>query len=92
MIIQFEEPPYYGRRIYPYQELAEACKLRPMEWAYFALNAAHSGRAANVIQQLKKGKPNFFFPLSDWEFTSRNVDGEQRVYARFIGKSEENSD
>jgi hypothetical protein len=58
---------------------------RPMEWARVATRPTRMG-AAGAVNALKHGRLEA--PPGKWEFAARTVDGEHRVYARYMGPVE----
>lgn len=86
--IVFENPPARtgGQKPRSRALVTTAAALRRAagEWARIGLyrNAATSGSVAN---QIKRGKLAAFRPAGAFEAVSRTVDGQHRVYARYVG-------
>lgn len=79
----FEEPPARADR-HKHHEAADELRKRPGEWAvvatYHAMATAHS-----VAQAIKKARLGAYAPAGAFEAKARTVDGQRRVYARFVG-------
>jgi hypothetical protein len=65
---------------------AIAAKLRdrPGEWAHINTYTT-PGSAASCAQQINSGRLAAYAPAGSFEAKSRTVDGERRVYARYVG-------
>ncbi|MGW1998390.1 hypothetical protein [Embleya sp. NPDC001921] len=85
--IRFEEPPASKRSSNPTIAIAAALKARPNEWAIVHVAAA-SALANNKATQIRAGRARAFTPAGAFEAKTRVVDGEYRVYARFVGSAE----
>lgn len=84
--IKWEEPPKrqggtYGKNA----QIAEQLRERPETWALVA-SYAHSGSAASIAHQVRRGTLNAYRPRGSFEAVTRTVDGEHRVYARYVGE------
>ena len=81
----WEDPPQGSNRTYhKHGPIAEQLKGRKGAWAKVAV--CSSLRMARVMAstiRLAKAKP--YEPRGDFEATHRAVDGEFRVYARYLG-------
>lgn len=80
-------PPRTGgpkRRTRELATIAAALVKSPGEWARVGVyrNAASAASMASVI---KRGRMAAFQPHGAFEAASRTVDGQARVYARFVG-------
>jgi hypothetical protein len=90
--IRFEDPPSRGggREWSPkgtHESIAAQLKRKPMEWARCqTLSTVQS--AANQADAVRNAKLTAYAPAGAFEAVSRTVDGEHRVYARFVGKTE----
>jgi hypothetical protein len=84
-IVQWEAPP--PRRwgaVHDWQAIAKELKAWPGEWALVAVCASQT-TAASTARYIRAGK---YKPLSSgFEATARTVDGEARIYARYIGEA-----
>lgn len=69
----------------PVKYLKEAAELRenPRRWAILS-KARHSRQAASQASNIRRGHL-YAFREGKWEAASRTVDGEYRVYVRYIG-------
>jgi hypothetical protein len=87
--LRFEGPPPV-RNTSPRGHHVEAAKQleeRPGEWAIVG-KYAHSGSASAVARQVRSGLIPAYAPGGTFEAQARTVDGEARVYARFVGERE----
>lgn len=57
---------------------------RPGEWALLLLAESH-GTAAAQAAHIRAGRLVAFRPRGSFEATVRDVDGEHRVYVRYVG-------
>jgi hypothetical protein len=86
--IVFEEPP----RLEAYRwssnlDAAAQLRERPGEWA--RIGAYSTGTSArSMAQSIKTGQRRAWAPAGAYEAISRTVDGEHRVYARYVGDSD----
>lgn len=86
--IRWEDPPSATaatRRGY-WVPLLEPLMDQPKRWAIVATKETQSNAsstAANLRFRVVK------VPPGRWEFVSRTVDGEHRVYARYLGPDED---
>lgn len=83
--VYFGGPPPENYAKYPHKELVAECKARPGEWAYFV--AETNSKANSIATQMKNGriKP-YGGDMTTWEITWRLVEGECRVYVRWLGE------
>lgn len=84
-VIRWEDPPRPGpggRRDWP--AIAAELRKRPGAWAHVATYGTISV-AGNVAYQVRSGKFAGVQPAGSVEAVSRAVDGECRVYARYVG-------
>ena len=65
--------------------LAAALRTRPGEWA-LAYQCEASNVASRRMYGITRGIAASFRPAGAFEATSRKVDGEYRVYARYVGE------
>lgn len=84
--VRFEElPDRQGRGPGKHAAIAEQLRTRPGEWAVIA-TYAHSGTCGSMAQGIKRGLIRAYAPEGAFEAVSRTVDGEHRVYARYVGE------
>lgn len=84
---RFEEPPADGRTTKKGRDhfkAAAAMQERPGEWAMIRTAATSQG-ARNAAHQIRGGRILAYLPAGTFDAVSREIDGEFRVYARFIG-------
>jgi hypothetical protein len=84
-IIRWEAPPVERskpRRIAEWDGVATDLRARPGEWALIATGAQHTGTAG----QINAGRIVAFAPAGTFEAQRQTVDGEIRVYARYVGE------
>jgi hypothetical protein len=85
--LKFEGPPA-GKFASPrghHTEAAKQMEARPGEWAIVGVYA-HSGSASAVARQVRSGLISAYAPSGTFEAMARTVDGEARVYARYVGE------
>ncbi|MEU3851785.1 hypothetical protein [Streptomyces sp. NPDC029554] len=85
--LRFENPPADGRRNGSYPsagEVAAALKARPGQWAVVRTVPART-TAATSAYNIRVAKSAAYAPAGSFEAVSRSVDGEYRVYARYVG-------
>lgn len=85
-VIRWEDPPG-DRRGTDWAAVAKALRWRPGKWALVVVcnNAVTAGAVARDIRVSK------YPALRDrgpFEAVARSVDGEARVYARYVGEAE----
>jgi hypothetical protein len=87
--LKFEDPPQRvsGRHWGRHRLLASEMKARPMEWALVGTYGS-SDSAASMARNIKLGKLKAYEPAGAFESTSRTVDKQPRVYARYLGEAE----
>ena len=83
-VIRWEEPPRQTQGpVHNWAAIAAALQARPGEWALIAVceTRATAGTTAKYVRE------SFYEPLKtgQYEAKSRTVDGEFRVYARYVG-------
>lgn len=86
MALAWEEPPVNRSSTW----LEEASQLRacPGQWAVICIKP-HSRAAVAMASHISNGNLAAFRPAGTFEATSRTVDGEARVYARYVGSEEQ---
>lgn len=84
--IVWEEPPSWsgGKGQFDWAAVAALLRRRPKEWAIVRV-MADSMRSTQTAHYIKSGKLAAFRPAGDFEARARCVDGEYRVYARYVG-------
>ncbi|MFI7114027.1 hypothetical protein ACIBK9_47455 [Nonomuraea sp. NPDC050227] len=91
--IRFEDPPRSTRRWakalpFDYEQVAVTLCARPGEWAFIGATATPT-RAGGVAQRIRDGVVEALAAHGEFDAVSRTVDGEYRVYARFLGEAGE---
>jgi hypothetical protein len=87
--LKFEPPPAKVRKTWGRHYLiAHKLRAKPGEWAVVGAygGAESAGATARHIQH---GRLEAYRPAGSFEATARTVDGEDRVYARFVGETDE---
>jgi hypothetical protein len=91
-VIRWEDPPTperhggRGGRHRDWAGIVTELRGRPGVWALVAV-CPNAGSARGAADQLRNGRGGFPLPCP-LEAVSRTVDGEYRVYARYVGKPE----
>jgi hypothetical protein len=90
--LRFEEPPAprHGGR-YSQVEAAQKLRERPGEWAV-ATVCTTSDSSSSMARAIRVGTRRAWQPAGDFEAVARKVDGEYRVYARYVPDPERSSD
>jgi hypothetical protein len=88
--LKFEGPPptAHGTSKGHHADAARELRERPEEWAIVGVYA-HSGSAGAVALQVRKGSIAAYEPAGAFEAKARTVNGEARVYARYVGDPDE---
>lgn len=83
--VSWEEPPRVtrGRSRAAFMEVADKLRANPGVWACIA-RYGKTGSAGSIAAHISKGRYDGIEP-GEFEAVSRNVDGEFRVYARYVG-------
>lgn len=84
--IKWEDPPADARRN-DWAPIAAELRAHPMKWAMIAARKT-IGPASDISEKVKGARPTspkFFQPPGSFEAVTRKVDGEYRVYARYVG-------
>lgn len=69
------------------QRIASALKARPGEWAAIkSYDLKQHSSARGYSARVNGGKTGAFAPAGHFEAATRQIDGEIRVYARFVGQ------
>lgn len=93
MALIWEEPPPCkkpqkakspGRPASAWQEEAAQLRARSGSWARIGVKPT-SHQAGNLAADIRSGRLGVFAPAGSFEAVARHVDGEYRVYARFVG-------
>lgn len=88
-IITFEEPPGpRGGADRNHPEIAEALKANPGRWARLNFDFVDAAKANNLASTIKSARLSPYRPKGSFQARVRTVDGEVRVYARYIGGAE----
>jgi hypothetical protein len=86
--LKFETPPEKTRVTWGRHYLvAHELKAKPGEWAVVGV---YNGPecAGSIARQIKGARLSAYQPAGSFEAEARTVDGEHRVYARFVGEKE----
>jgi len=85
--IAWEDPPAGTARsgVTDWRRVADELRQRPGQWAVVATRPS-SGAAATIAGAIRKGS-RAGMPSGAFEARARTVDGECRVYARYVGES-----
>lgn len=87
-VIAWEEPPPANHGRGPSHEpLAAALRAKPGEWAH-VLTYDTSATSAMTAGHIRRGVGVAWRPAGAYEAASRKVNGENRVYARYVGEEE----
>lgn len=84
-VLRWEDPParMRGDR-YDWVRIAKGLKAKPGKWALVAV-CPNPTTAASTARHIREGK---YLPLAaDFDAVARTVDGEARVYARYVGEA-----
>lgn len=84
--LTWEEPPpaRRGNGRVNHADVARKLKARPNEWAI--VNTYPNSRTSGAVaSSIRTGQVTAYLPRGAWEAVSRLVDGEHRVYARYVG-------
>ncbi len=83
-VIRWEEPPgIKGGPVHDWAAIAAALRSRPGQWAVVAV-CRNQATAGSTAQGVRRGKYEVLGP--GFEAKARTVDGEPRVYARYVGE------
>lgn len=91
--IRWEEPPSRTRVGAPTQhrDVANQLKANPGNWGIVAVYDKAS-TAGSIAAQIRAGSVNAYQPAGAFEAHARTVEGERRVYARYVGPNREYAD
>lgn len=73
-----------------HHKIAEQLRERPKEWARVHISASRSG-ADSTAHQIRVAILRAYSPPSAFEAKARTVDGQHRVYARYVGEGGESA-
>lgn len=82
--IKFEAPPLMARRFVDHATVAAALRAQPGEWAVVGAYGS-AGSAAAMAHSIRRARIKAYAPARGFEAAKRTVDGEHRVYARYVG-------
>ncbi len=91
MTLHFEPLPALRKTKTPWHDVAEQLKERPGEWAVVKVYTSRS-QASTDAKRLRDGAFKPFRPAGTFDAWARVVDGEFRVYARFIAETDGTQD
>lgn len=84
--LKFEPPPKRVRVTWGrHADVASKLRAKPGEWAPIGTYNS-SQTAASIARQIKRAVLSAYMPAGSFEAVSRTVDGESRVYARYVGE------
>lgn len=87
--VRFEDPPSgpeMDRASYDWTAIAAALKKRPLRWAIIA-TCTNSNLSAVMARYVRTSTYTPLREAGKFEAVARTVDGEHRVYARWVGES-----
>ncbi|AUG78072.1 hypothetical protein CFP65_3271 [Kitasatospora sp. MMS16-BH015] len=82
-VVEFLGPPPVAET--KHTRIARALRGRPSEWAVVQ-RAASIGRAASAAQAIRSARLHAYEPAGAFQAVARTVQGEHRVYARYVGE------
>jgi len=88
--IKFIGPPPTSKKNVQ-NEIADALKARPGEWAVVRI-ADSVSKGTSASNYIRAAKSSVYHPAGSFESVYRCVDGEHRVYARYVGTEAGDSD
>lgn len=84
--IRWEEPPARSHgRAYDWAAIGAALKAKPGQWA-LAVVCPNTATAGSTARYVRAGAYHALRELGRFEATARTVEGEARVYARYVGE------
>lgn len=89
---RFEEPPAPFQK--PRGDQAKAAKAlmeRPGEWGMVTV-CRSGGSSSSMARAIRKGVSKTWQPAGDFEALARKVNGEYRVYARYMPDPDRSAD
>lgn len=85
-VIRWEEPPAAkGSPVHDWPAIGAQLAAAPWRWALVAV-CANGTLANSTALNIRKGKYKPLEAIGRFEAKSRTVDGEHRVYARYVGR------
>lgn len=89
-IVRFEDPPGArgrgGGEIRDWAAIGVELKKRPQQWAVVAV-CDDPKSAASTADKVRRNRFATLAQVGNFEAVSRTVDGQPRVYARWVGES-----
>lgn len=82
--VRWEQPPPSGNDRYDWAAIGAQLVARPGEWAMVAV-ARNVGTSSQMAKKIRTSDYHPLAALGRFEAVARTVDGEPRVYARYIG-------
>lgn len=92
MSVRWEDPPRRGGEGVDWAVVGAELKTRPGEWAHVATYQSSNAAAVVTYQINSRIKHPRLLALGAFEAKARTVDGDHRVYARYVGEAGERSD
>jgi hypothetical protein len=83
--VNFEPLPDTAGRRNKHEAIAAELRARPGAWAHI-LTVAAQGTATSMAYMVRVARFKAYGPAGTFEARSRTIDGEFRVYARYVGK------
>jgi len=84
-IIRWEDPP--DGAVYQWDEIADALRDRPGEWALIVEPASVS-LTTTLAYQIRNGYRPAFQPAGSFQAKAYVKSGDLRVYARYVGRDD----
>lgn len=82
--LEWGDPPRHeGRTYHRHQQIAKSLRDRKGEWAHVTYNSARA--ATHAASKANRGGILAYTPAGDFEAVYRQIDGEYRMYIRFLG-------
>lgn len=91
--LRFEEPPPKSNRPgkqTKHERIASKLIARPGEWACIGTYST-APSSNSIAHMIRHGKATAYQPAESFEAVSRLVNGEHRVYARYVGPGGEHA-
>ncbi|MET8627953.1 hypothetical protein ABZW30_30140 [Kitasatospora sp. NPDC004669] len=87
-VVEFCGPPPVAET--KHGRISRVLRDRPAEWAVVQ-RAGSIARAASAAQAIRSAKLLAYGPAGAFEAVARTVEGEHRVYARYVGAPARNA-
>lgn len=86
--IRFEElpNPVHAKTKHDHAAIVAALRARPGEWA-IVMTYEKVTTASVMAHSIKSARNVAYAPAGTFEAATRKIDGEFRVYARYVGKA-----